>query len=118
MFESIKLKVIKGRKLNPFATAKVLQDHEDRLKELEGDSDDESSSYNIKVTVNDGTNPVSGAVVSIGEITGTTGSAGGCTLSQVSAGSQTINVTADGYDAYQKTITVDSTHTEFTIILT
>lgn len=35
MFESIKLKIIKGRKLLPFEVAKVLQSHEDRLKTTE-----------------------------------------------------------------------------------
>ena len=38
MFESIKLRIIKGRELKPFATAKVLQEHEDRIKALEAES--------------------------------------------------------------------------------
>lgn len=37
-FEKIKLNIIKGRKLLPFPTAKVIQDHEDRLKAIEGGS--------------------------------------------------------------------------------
>ena len=117
MFESIKLRIIQGAKLKPFATAKVLQDHEDRLKALES-SEGEPSKYDLRIVVNDGSDAVEGATVSIGTITGTTGSAGGCTLSQVTEGSQNINVVADGYEAYQETITVDSSHTEFTISLT
>ena len=35
MFESIKLRIMSGRKLKPFATAKVLQEHEDKIKALE-----------------------------------------------------------------------------------
>ena len=35
LFKSIKLKIIKGRKLLPFATAKVLQNHDDRIDALE-----------------------------------------------------------------------------------
>lgn len=47
MFESIKLKIIKGRRLRPFPTAKVLQDHEDRIAALEAES---SSTDGDKVT--------------------------------------------------------------------
>ena len=37
-FKSIKLTIIEGRKLKPFAVAKVLQDHEDRIAALESES--------------------------------------------------------------------------------
>ena len=47
MFERIKLRIIQGRKLKPFAVANVLQDHEDRIKALESGS---SSSDGDKVT--------------------------------------------------------------------
>ena len=40
-FESIKLNIMKGRKLLPFQTAKVIQDHEDRIKALEAGSSSE-----------------------------------------------------------------------------
>ena len=36
MFKGIKLRIMKGRQLNPFATAKLLQEHEDRITALEG----------------------------------------------------------------------------------
>jgi len=137
MFESIKLRIIKGRQLNPFATAKVLQEHEDRLNALEGNSSESSGSEtnsnggnsgsqesetqtkrNINISVNDGTNAVEGASVSIGTITGTTGSAGGCTLKDVPDGEQTIEVIAEGFGDYEGTITVSESNTSFTISLT
>lgn len=49
VFESIKLKIIKGRELKPFMVAKVLQDHEDRIAALEAES---SSTDGDKVTYN------------------------------------------------------------------
>jgi len=49
MFKRIKLRVIKGRKLQPFPTAKVLQDHEDRLAALEAEM---SSDEGDKTTYN------------------------------------------------------------------
>ena len=137
MFESIKLRIIKGRKLNPFATAKVLQEHEDRLNALEGNSSEPSGSEtnsnggnsgsqesetqtkrNNNISVNDGTNAVEGASVSIGTITRTTGRAGGCTLKDVPDGEQTIEVIAEGFGDYEGTITVSESNTSFTISLT
>ena len=50
MFKRIKLLVIKGRQLKPFAVAKVLQDHEDRLAALEAESssdEGDKSTYNF-----------------------------------------------------------------------
>jgi hypothetical protein len=71
----------------------------------------------VHVTVNDGENPISGATVTIGEITGTTIN-GGCNLSEVPEGTETITVTKDGYNEYTDSITVSSTNNEFTITLT
>lgn len=74
---------------------------------------------NIHVTVQDNEeNPIEGANVTVNEITSTTGSQGGCNLTNVPVGSQTINVTAEGYDEYSETINVSSTANEFTITLT
>ena len=130
MFKSIKLKIIKGRKLLPFATAKVLQDHEDRIKALENDSpapspdpeptpDPEPVTRDLSFTVNDGTDPIEGATVTIGTKTGTTGSAGGCTINGVEEGEGiSVEVAATGYTTKTETITVDAEHTSFTISLT
>lgn len=62
---------------------------------------------------------VEGAVVTVttGK-TGITGSAGGCTIAGVLDGTYTITVTADGFEDYSGSITVDSTHTTFNISLT
>ena len=62
---------------------------------------------------------VEGAVVTVttGK-TGTTGSAGGCTIAGVLDGTYTITVTAEGFEDYSGSITVDSTHTSFNISLT
>ena len=73
--------------------------------------------HNIKFTVTDGENPVSGAVVAIGTKTATTGAAGGCTIKGVTDGSHTVEVTADGFEDYTDSITTGST-TSFTITLT
>lgn len=136
MFESIKLRIIKGRQLNPFATAKVLQEHEDRLNALESNSSEstgsDSNSSNspgstntatpttrdISITVDNGTGAIEGATVNIGNIYGTTGSAGGCTLKGVADGEQTIEVIAEGYGDYEDTITVSADNTSFTVTMT
>lgn len=119
MFESIKLKIIRGRQLNPFATAKVLQDHEDRLKALEGNgaSEDTPTTRDLSFTINDGTDPIKGATVKIGSKTGTTGDLGGCTLKDIEEGSQSVEVSATGYVTKTETITVSSSNTSFTISL-
>jgi len=138
MFESIKLRIIKGRQLKPFATAKVLQDHEDRIKALENASSGSGSdnqqqepaqqqepqqqevtptTRDLSFTINDGTDPIEGATVAIGAKTGTTGSAGGCTLTGVEEGTQSVEVSATGYTTKTESISVDETHTSFTISL-
>lgn len=120
MFERIKLRIIKGRQLKPFATAAVLQDHEDRLKALEGDAPTpEPVTRDLSFTINDGTDPIEGATVTIDEKTGTTGSAGGCTITGVEEGTGiSVEVAKEGYTTKTETITVDAEHTSFTISLT
>lgn len=130
MFERIKLRIIRGRELKPFAVAKVLQEHEDRLKALENGGSNSNSenqqqeqqqqspvTRDLSFTVNDGTDAIEGATVAIGDVTGTTGSDGGCTLKDIEDGSQSVEVSANGYVTKTETITVDSTHTSFTITL-
>lgn len=73
---------------------------------------------NLSISVNDGENAIEGASVAIGDITGTTGNAGGCTLSNVLDGEHTITATKEGYENYSATITSDSTHSSFTITMT
>ena len=73
---------------------------------------------NLSFTVNDGESAISGAKVKLGRKTGTTGNAGGCTINSIGDGDHIVKVTAEGYEDYQDTITVDSSHTSFTISLT
>lgn len=68
--------------------------------------------------MNDGTGPVEGATVAIGDVTGTTGRAGGCSLQNIPDGEHTVTVTKDGYTDYTGTITVSEDNTSFTISLT
>lgn len=124
-WKSIKLKIIRGRTLLPFPTAKVLQDHEDRIAALESaagvdspqEDNQQSTLRDISVTINDGTDPIEGATVTVGAKTGTTGSAGGCTIKDVTEGTVSVEVSATGYVTKTETVTVDSTHTSFTISL-
>ena len=68
--------------------------------------------------MNDGNNPVEKATVAIGDVTGTTGSAGGCSLQNIPDGEQTVTVTKEGYEDYTSTITVSEESTSFTVSLT
>ena len=72
---------------------------------------------NVHVTVSDGENPISGATVTIDEITATTIN-GGCNLQNVPTGIQTITVTKEGYSEYSESITVSDENNEFNITLT
>lgn len=75
----------------------------------------EKTLYSINCTVNDGTNPVQGAVVTFTDKTddtivfesGASGSAGGCTVKAV-AGTYVVTAEASGY--------VDYTHDENVVV--
>ena len=63
---------------------------------------------NISVTVTDGTDPIQGASVVLTDttdssitFTGTSGSAGGCTLSNVTLGTYAVTATCTGYTDYE-----------------
>lgn len=72
----------------------------------------------ISITVTDGTDPVQGASVVIGDVTKTTGSAGGCTVNDVTDGKHEITVTKTGFEDYSGYVTVNLEQTSFTITLT
>ena len=72
---------------------------------------------NINFVISDGTNPIQGAKVSIEEITGTTGSAGGCTLHNVSDGNHSVTIVKEGFVTKVETITVSESDITFSIIL-
>ena len=80
-------------------------------------------SRNISVSVTDGTNPVSGATVTLSKNNETitssrTGSAGGCTLTNVEDGNYIINVVKEGYNEYTENITTSVDNDSLTIQLT
>lgn len=111
----------------PYSVRKSPQKRHDYLADflnevLELEDDDEETpqvtTRDLSITVDDGENAVSGVSVAIGDITGTTGPAGGCTLKGVADGEHTITATKEGYTEYSGTISSDSTHTSFTISLT
>ena len=98
----------------------VLEDHEARIAALEQENPEptpEPVLRDLSFTINDGTDPIKGATVAIGAKTGTTGDAGGCTIKDVEEGSVSVEVSKEGYTTKTETITVDSTHTSFTISL-
>ena len=78
---------------------------------------------NISVSVTDGANPVSGVNVSLTKnnetiASSTTGSAGGCTLSNVEDGSYTLIAIKEGYSEYTDTVTTSIDNASLTIQLT
>ena len=81
-------------------------------------SDDETpTTQDISFVINDGTDPIQGASVTIGETTKTTGSQGGCSFTAIEEGTVSVEVSAEGYTTKTEDITVDSEHTSFTITL-
>lgn len=77
----------------------------------------ETETRTINFTITDGTGPVNGATVAIGNKTGTTGSAGGCSLTEIADGEHEVIVTCDGYTTKTETIAVSESDTAFTITL-
>ena len=73
----------------------------------------------VKVTVTDGDNPIGNASVLITDtdFTGTTGSAGGCTIRDVPVGVYTIEASKDGYITSLEDLTVTEEETSITITL-
>lgn len=78
---------------------------------------------NISVSVTDGTDPVGNVDVIFEDVeenqyTGKTGSAGGCTISNVPEGTYTIVASATGFEEYTGEITVSEENTTLNITLT
>ena len=69
--------------------------------------DNDDTTFNIHITVTDGTNAVEGASVTFGDVSRTTGSQGGANIYNITAGSYTLEVTADGFEDYTSTVVVD-----------
>lgn len=78
---------------------------------------------NISVSVTDGTTGIGSVDVVLedadeNQYTGKTGSAGGCTISNVPEGSYTVRASKTGYTVYTGNITVSEENTTLTITLT
>ena len=71
----------------------------------------------ITVSVSDGTNPIASANVTAGDVSGTTGDDGEVVLNGVSEKVKQITVTKTGYADKTESVTIDATHTSFTITL-
>ena len=82
--------------------------------------EEETTTRSVSFTINDGENAISGASVVIDSDTDnakSTGTAGGCTAT-LTDGEHTVVISKEGYTTKTETISVDSTHTSFTISLT
>lgn len=82
-----------------------------------------ATTYNISVSVSDGTDPLQNVDVTLtdtedNEYTGKTGSAGGCTISNVPEGTYNVTATKTGYNDYTGTITVNEETTSLSISMT
>ena len=83
--------------------------------------DEEATTVDISVTVTDGTDPIQGAIVTIGgqSCSNGTGSSGGCTVSGVTVGEGVaVSVTCEGYEDYTATEDITAETTSLTITLT
>ena len=79
------------------------------------------TTVDVSVTVTDGTDPVQGAIVTIGtqSCANGTGSGGGCTVKDVPIGEGvTVTVTCEGYEDYTATEDITAETTTLTIALT
>lgn len=72
---------------------------------------------NISFTINDGTDPIESASVKIGTETKTTDNTGSCSFNDIEEGTVSVEVSKEGYTTKTESITVDETHTSFTITL-
>ena len=76
-----------------------------------------AATRDITVSVSDGTNPIASANVTAGSVSGTTGDDGEVTLTGVSENVNSITVTKAGYADKTESVTIDESHTSFTITL-
>ena len=73
--------------------------------------------FDLTFNVTDADGAVEGASVIVDNKTGTTGSAGGCTIKGVAKGEQTVVVSKTGYNNYSSSITVSANDT-VSVVLT
>jgi len=71
----------------------------------------------ITITVDDGEDPIAGASVVIGGTTKTTNDSGVASFTGVTEGTVSATISKDGYTSKTESLSVDSTHTSFTVSL-
>ena len=80
-----------------------------------------ATTYNISVSVSDGTDPLENVDVTLSDTentyTGKTGSAGGCTISNVPEGTYNVTANKAGYKEYVATVNVSENNTNLTITM-
>lgn len=81
------------------------------------DTEENPETYDLTFNVTDADGAVEGASVTVDNKTGTTGSAGGCTIKGVAKGEQTVVVSKTGYNDYSSNITVSANDT-VSVVLT
>ena len=89
----------------------------EKQTQQQGTSEPSSAPKTIQFTITDGTNPIQGASVTIGNDTHNTGSAGGCSFT-LEKGTHEVTVVKDGYTTKTENIEVVSDSADFTIVLT
>ena len=72
----------------------------------------------ITITINDETDAIEGAKVTIGTVEKTTGADGKVTFTEMTYDDYDVTVVAEGYDTEEETIQFRSNHKSFTISLT
>ncbi len=90
--------------------------------EIEGDTAEETEDIVLRdlsftIETGDPSEPVEGAVVSVAEKTATTDNSGVATITDVLDDTYEVVVECEGYETSTSSITVDETHTSFTISL-
>lgn len=71
----------------------------------------------ITIVVDDGTDPIEGASVTIGEVTQTTDASGECTFTDMIYDDYSAEISAEGYTTKTETLQFRSNHKSFTISL-
>ena len=71
--------------------------------------------YNVSFKIQDGETAIQGAVITLDGKSKTTGSAGGCTFTDIEEGLYEITVEATGYETQTGNIRIDEDHTSITI---
>ena len=70
--------------------------------------------YNVSFKIQDGETAIQGAVITLNGKSKTTGSAGGCTFTDIEEGLYEITVEATGYETQTGNIRIDEDHTSVT----